>query len=91
MAISYDEMGYPHAIPQETEYLKELAWCPDCQSPPSSDFSHVAYCQNHMPQTPGALDRVVDSSEHIFATDAGGEANKRLCDFIHRERENMNG
>ena len=79
----YDEMGYPHGIPQETAYIKELAWCPECQSPPS-DFAHVQYCPNHMPPTPGELDRVVDTYEHIFQTDAGGEANKRLCDFLHR-------
>lgn len=69
---------------EDNPYISELGWCPDCQSPPKSDFAHVAYCVSHMPPQSGALDRLVDSSEYIFQSDAG-EGSHALVEFIHRD------
>ena len=69
---------------EETEMYKELSWCPECQSPPSSDFAHVLYCDQHMPGTGGVIDHVVGEPEYIARGEAGGESNAAVCAFFHR-------
>lgn len=71
---------------EDTPYISELAWCPDCQSPPSSDFAHVAYCTTHMPVSEGAVDRLIDNREYIFQGE-GGDGTHTLVNFIHRDRQ----
>lgn len=71
----------------ESPYHHELSWCPECQSPPNSDFAHLQYCQRHMPVSHGELDRLVDNSDYIASGDAGGESNKQFCDLFHRGKE----
>lgn len=71
---------------EDNVHITELGWCPDCQSPPKSDFAHVSYCVTHMPQQTGSMDRLVESPEYIFVADAG-DGTHALANFIHRGRK----
>lgn len=78
----------PPVFDMETEHFGELEWCPDCQSPPSSDFAHLKYCKTHMPTTGGSIDRVVDTSQYLSGGGEAGDVNNRLwCDLLHRRKE----
>jgi hypothetical protein len=73
------------------EIIPELSWCPECQSPPTSDYAHVLYCDMHRPVSiPGVLDRVIiDGGEYIFQGE-GGDGNSALLDFLHRGKKETN-
>ena len=71
---------------EETEMFDELGWCPECQSPPRSDYAHVRYCDQHMPAASGVADHVVDTdSYYISRGEAGGDSNAIVCEFLHRK------
>lgn len=71
----------------ETEFHAELSWCPDCQSPTNDKYTHVRYCDMHMPTSSGALDRIVDDPTYITRGEAGGESNRAVCAFFHTIKE----
>ena len=71
-------------IQESNEYVPELSWCPECQSPPTSDFAHVQYCDVHRTLAPGLMDHVMNM-DFIIQGDAGGAANQAFCDLLHRK------
>ena len=70
--------------PETNEYMPELSWCPECQSPPCSDFAHVQYCDLHREYSAGTADHMM-TNEYIVQGDAGGPANQAFCDMLHRK------
>jgi hypothetical protein len=72
----------------ETESFAELGWCPECQSPPTSDAAHVQYCHTHSPATQGESDRLVNTDAYLSGGgEAGGVDNRLMCEFLHRGRK----
>lgn len=73
-------------VNDETEFFHEIAWCPDCQSPPTSDYAHVQYCNLHEQDATGSSDRLI-ANDYIARGEAGGEDNRAVCAFLHRDRK----
>jgi hypothetical protein len=77
---------FPLNTPEPGE-IAELGWCPDCQSPPTSDYAHVHYCSLHFPTTHGESDRLVGNESAYIISGEGGDGTQALCNFIHRRKE----
>lgn len=65
-------------------------YCPMCE-PDRDNLAEVLdimWCTEHQPSRDGALDRVVTPSQYISGSgEAGGEDNRRFCDWLHRGKE----
>ena len=76
-----------------TEYLRDSpaiarSYCPACEpeADPSREILDVHWCVAHMPIWGGPDDGAVTVGVALSGSaEAGGEANRRWCDVIHRE------
>ena len=76
-----------------TEYLRDSpaiarSYCPDCEpeADPTKEILDVNWCVAHTPVWGGPDDAVVTVGIALSGSaEAGGEANRRWCDVIHRE------
>ncbi len=77
-----------------TEYLADSpvvarAWCPGCDplADPTLEILDLRYCDAHTPPRAGAADTTVASEGWVSgSSEAGGEANRRWCQLLHRDR-----
>lgn len=73
----------------ESEFIGELSWCPECQSPPTHDYAHVRYCDQHALARDGASDRLVEDTGYITRSYAGGVNNTAVCAFFYRTKGDL--
>lgn len=65
-------------------------WCPVCEplADPTVEILDTRYCDNHLPNRIGTEDVLVRGEGGMSGSaEAGGEANRAWCRFIHRNRE----
>jgi hypothetical protein len=65
------------------------SYCPSCEpnADPTLEVLDVRWCEMHIPSREGPDDsRVVSEAYLSGGTEAGGEENRRWCEFIHRGR-----
>jgi hypothetical protein len=62
-----------------SEFVSIVYWCPECQPErdPSVEILELRRCEAHY------LD-VIQNAVGPSTCEAGGEDNRRFCDFIHR-------
>ncbi len=63
-------------------------YCPGCEpdADPFTEILDVHWCDAHMPTRDGSDDGTVASTIVVSGSaEAGGEGNRRWCDFFHRE------
>ena len=60
-----------------------MIWCPHCQPErdPTKEILDLRYCPIHTPGWAGVDDPA--GTEAIPIIEAGGEANRNMCDLIH--------
>lgn len=66
-------------------------YCPECEpdADPIKEILDVRYCGMHGPTTAGLDDSGVRSQDYLSgSSESGGEANRAMCDFIHRKETN---
>jgi hypothetical protein len=61
--------------------------CPACK--PDEDFRYagVSWCGEHQPDRTGSEDKIASplgDSVNTMLSEAGGEENRKVCDFLHR-------
>jgi hypothetical protein len=64
------------------------SYCPGCEpeADPSKEVLDVRWCERHAPDRDGRDDDAVRSQQYLSGSaEAGGEENKRWCDFVHRD------
>ncbi len=62
-------------------------WCPECEpgADPTREILSTLRCKSHTLTVTGADDDAVRDQEYVGGTgEAGGSANRILCDLIHR-------
>lgn len=77
-------MSFPEDSVQIT-----VPYCPGCQPErdPSAELIHVLFCYQHIPSVEGDADQAIRSSYYLTGSnEAGGDSNRRFCDFIHRKK-----
>ena len=65
------------------------SYCPECEpdADPIKEVLDVRYCGMHGPTTAGLDDSGVRSQDYLSGSaESGGEANRAMCDFIHRKK-----
>jgi hypothetical protein len=65
-------------------------YCPGCEpgADPMREVLDVRWCDEHTPLREGSDDERVNSSAFLSGTaEAGGDANRRWCEFLHRDAE----
>jgi hypothetical protein len=65
------------------------SYCPGCEpeADPCREILDVHWCEGHAPQSSGVDDsRIVVELTVSGSAEAGGEANRRWCDVLHRRR-----
>jgi hypothetical protein len=76
-----------------SEYLTDSpvvarSWCPGCEplADPTLEILDVRYCDLHTPCREGSDDTTVSAEGHLAGSaEAGGDANRRWCQFFHRD------
>lgn len=66
------------------------AYCPACEdADPTRETLVVRWCDAHLPALGGADDAVTRfDGERAANQEAGGDANRRWCDLLHRRDPN---
>lgn len=62
-------------------------YCPRCEpeADPTAEILDVRWCDAHRPAPEGTDDTRATARSYLSgSTEAGGEANRRWCDFLHR-------
>jgi hypothetical protein len=62
------------------------AYCPGCEpdADPIGEILDVRWCELHAPARDGAEDTTVNADSFLSGSaEAGGDANRRWCEFIH--------
>ena len=61
-------------------------WCPSCEpdADPIRETLETRYCSTHEQRTGGTDDGAVAFTFLGGNTEAGGEGNRLLCDWLHR-------
>lgn len=69
----------------DSPYLAQ-SWCPGCQPDrdPTVEILDVRWCDSHRQSDAGDED-VLGGGFLSGSAEAGGEGNRRVCDFIHRQ------
>jgi hypothetical protein len=65
------------------------SYCPGCEpdADPCHEILDVQWCESHAPTSNGLDDaRIVVEITVSGSAEAGGEANRRWCDVLHRKR-----
>ena len=76
-----------------TDYLPDTpcvarAYCPGCEpdADPFAEILDVHWCDAHVPPRDGSDDGTVASTIVVSGSaEAGGEGNRRWCEFFHRD------
>lgn len=84
-------LGFPQA-PDVTDFPAEKppvarAYCPGCEpgADPLSEILDVHWCDLHAPCRAGSEDVLATGQGAAYGgAEAGGEDNRRWCEFIHR-------
>jgi hypothetical protein len=66
------------------------AYCPGCEpdADPSLEILDLRWCQTHLPSSQGEDDGTVRVENFLSGTvEAGGDDNRRWCEFFHREAD----
>jgi hypothetical protein len=64
-------------------------YCPSCdpEADPTLEVLDVRWCESHSPRSAGSHDDVVTAAAFLSGSiEAGGDDNRRWCEFLHRRR-----
>lgn len=72
-------------IDDNSTFVSVHAWCHVCDPDGVPEPWTPHLCNNHLPSSEGLHDRLVSSAEVFLSgsAEAGGDANRQMCDLLH--------